>query len=257
MTAIGVAEMIPAMAERIAHQFDPLRIILYGSQARGDAKPWSDVDLLVILPEVANEWEKRIEIGCELRDFPVTTDIVVATPEEIRRRGDLVGTVLRPALREGRVLYEREGDEHEWGCTPVSEDEVAKEVWLWLQFAEDDLSTAELLIGHPEVAPRQAGFLAQQAAEKALKAIFIFLQVQYPFTHDLEKLRDLLPTGWRVKEAHPDLKALSAWAVEPRYPNRFLVTRDEARGVVRQARAVQRSVLRDLRAHGFATEAQL
>jgi hypothetical protein len=38
----------------------------------------------------------------------VPTDVVVATPEEIARRGDLVGTVLRPALREGKVLYERE-----------------------------------------------------------------------------------------------------------------------------------------------------
>lgn len=254
---VTTAELIPAMTERIVRRFDPLRIILFGSQARGDAKPWSDVDLLVVLPEVANERETRLEIGKALRDFRVETDITVTTPAEIRRRGDLVGTVLRPALREGSVLYEQAGDQHEWRCVSVNEDEVSKEVWLWLQFAEEDLTTAELLLGHPETAPRQAGFLAQQAAEKALKAIFIFLQVQYPFTHNLDELRERLPAGWRVKEEHPDLKGLSAWAVEPRYPSRFLVTRDEARGVVQQARAVQASVLRGLRAHGFATDAQL
>ena len=42
-----------------------------------------------------------------LADLPVCKDIVVTTPEEITRRGDLIGTVLRPALREGKVLYER------------------------------------------------------------------------------------------------------------------------------------------------------
>ena len=42
-----------------------------------------------------------------LADLPVCKDIVVTTPEEIIRRGDLIGTVLRPALREGKVLYER------------------------------------------------------------------------------------------------------------------------------------------------------
>ncbi len=43
--------LIAAMTERIVQQFDPLRIILFGSQARGDAGPWSDVDLLIVLPE--------------------------------------------------------------------------------------------------------------------------------------------------------------------------------------------------------------
>jgi hypothetical protein len=42
-----------------------------------------------------------------LADLPLPKDIIVATPEEIARRGDLVGTVLRPALREGKVLYQR------------------------------------------------------------------------------------------------------------------------------------------------------
>ncbi len=102
-----IENVIAAMSERIVQQFDPLRIILFGLQARGDAGPWSDVDLLVVLPEVANKREAAVEVRRALVDFTVSKDIIVTTPEEIERRGDLVGSVLRPALREGKVVYAR------------------------------------------------------------------------------------------------------------------------------------------------------
>jgi uncharacterized protein len=101
------ADLIQTMTDRIVRDFDPLRIILFGSHARGGARPDSDVDLLVVLSQVANKRLVAVEIRRALADLPVCKDIVVTTPEEITRRGDLIGTVLRPALREGKVLYER------------------------------------------------------------------------------------------------------------------------------------------------------
>ncbi len=101
------ADTIAAMGERIARQFHPLRVILFGSHARGEAGPHSDIDLLVVLPQTDDKRTAAIEIRRALADFPMGKDIIVTTPDEIARRGNLVGDVLRPALREGKVIYER------------------------------------------------------------------------------------------------------------------------------------------------------
>jgi len=94
------------MTERIVRRFHPVRVILFGSHARGDARPDSDVDLLVVLPRVENKRESAIAIRSELSDIPVAKDIIVTTPSELKRFGDMIGLIYRPALREGRVLYE-------------------------------------------------------------------------------------------------------------------------------------------------------
>ena len=101
------ANHIAAMTERIVRDFAPLRVILFGSHARVEATGDSDVDLLVVMPAVEDKRETAIRIRRALAGFPLSKDIIVTTPDEIARRGHLVGTVLRPALSEGTVLYER------------------------------------------------------------------------------------------------------------------------------------------------------
>jgi predicted nucleotidyltransferase len=82
-------------------------LILFGSRARGKARPDSDVDLLVVLDNGTDKRAAAIAIRRTLRDLPVGKDVIVTTPEELARRGNIVGSVLRPALREGRMLFER------------------------------------------------------------------------------------------------------------------------------------------------------
>jgi predicted nucleotidyltransferase len=106
--APAVEDTIRGMVDRIVRRFAPVRVVLFGSHARGEAGPDSDVDLLVVLPKVDCKRQARVAIRRCLADAPVPKDIIVTTPDEIERRGDVVGTVLRPALREGVVLYERD-----------------------------------------------------------------------------------------------------------------------------------------------------
>ena len=100
-------EWLPEIVERIVERFDPLRVILFGSLARDELGYNSDIDLLVVLERVEDKHRATVELLRALKDLPVPKDVVVTTPEEIDRRGDLVGTFLRPALREGKLLYER------------------------------------------------------------------------------------------------------------------------------------------------------
>lgn len=103
---MATAEQIQEMTERLVRRFQPLRIILFGSHARGTNRPDSDVDLLMVLPSCCDKRQAMGDALDALNGLPVATDVVVTTPDEIANRGDLVGTVLRPALREGKVLYD-------------------------------------------------------------------------------------------------------------------------------------------------------
>ncbi len=100
-------ELIREMAERIVRQFDPDKVILFGSHARGDAGPDSDVDLLIVMPLSGSRRKKAIEIGVALHDIRLPKDVIVTTPEEFEWRKDTIGTIEHPAWQEGRVLYAR------------------------------------------------------------------------------------------------------------------------------------------------------
>jgi len=99
--------IIDEMVLRIVERFDPERIILFGSAGRGEAGPDSDVDLLVVMPIQGSSREKAVEIGVAVNDIPVPKDIFVTTPEDFEWRKDIVGTIERPAAREGRLVYAR------------------------------------------------------------------------------------------------------------------------------------------------------
>jgi predicted nucleotidyltransferase len=91
---------------RLVEDFDPLRIVVFGSFARGEARPGSDLDFLVVLPTVENKREAALAMRRTLADCAAGSDVIVTTPDEIERRGWIIGTVLREALQEGHTVYE-------------------------------------------------------------------------------------------------------------------------------------------------------
>jgi len=96
---------IQALADRIVKQFNPERIILFGSYAAGTAGPDSDVDLLVVLPFEGKTWRMASKIRGRTRPaFPM--DLLVRTPKQLHQRLAMHDVFIRDITKRGKTLYE-------------------------------------------------------------------------------------------------------------------------------------------------------
>jgi predicted nucleotidyltransferase len=105
-TAVQHQDVLDEIIGRVFKVVRPRRIVLFGSAVRGKMGPDSDLDVLVIVRGPAHRRFLAQEIYRNLHGIPLPVDVVVATEQDIERHGDSVGTILRPALREGEVIYE-------------------------------------------------------------------------------------------------------------------------------------------------------
>jgi uncharacterized protein len=103
----SVQDQIDRMVERTVEKCHPDMIILFGSHARGESGPDSDLDLLMVMQVEGSIDQKRLEIRRALRDRFIPVDIIVTTPQDFAWRKDVVGTIEWQATREGKVLYTR------------------------------------------------------------------------------------------------------------------------------------------------------
>ncbi len=90
---------------RVVETAQPEKIILFGSAARGDMGPNSDVDLLII-KEGADALDLMARIYRKLHGVGAAVDAIVVSPEDVERFKDSHALIIKPALREGRVVYE-------------------------------------------------------------------------------------------------------------------------------------------------------
>ena len=107
MPNVSAEQTIRDMVRQIAIRFRPEQVILVGSYAKGTAGPDSDVDLLVIMRPEGSKRQQATKIDIALKDAPLPKDVIVVTPEDVERQRNIIGTVIYPALREGKVMYER------------------------------------------------------------------------------------------------------------------------------------------------------
>ena len=98
-------EQLRELVARIVMAVHPLRVVLFGSAARGEAGPESDVDVLVVMPDGAHRLNTAQAVYRNLAGVKVAVDVVVATEGDMSDYKDSPGLIYREALRDGRVLY--------------------------------------------------------------------------------------------------------------------------------------------------------
>jgi predicted nucleotidyltransferase len=87
----------------------PEKVILFGSRARGDARPGSDFDVLVIKPSDEPRYRRSVPLYVALADLPVEVEVMVYTPEEVEEWSGVPLAFVTTAVREGTTVYERRG----------------------------------------------------------------------------------------------------------------------------------------------------
>ena len=137
----------------------------------------------------------------------------------------------------------------------MSEPEAAPEARRWLRSAREDLRIVRMALAEDPPVVGPACFHSQQAAEKALKAALVLEGIEFPYVHDLRRLRNLLPDGWPGDPADIALQRLTQWGAESRYPSDWpdLAAADAA-GAAADAQAAYDAITSEFERRGVAAE---
>ena len=102
---MSTSEQISEICEAIAREFHPEKIIVFGSHAYGTAGPFSDLDLLIVMPYEGTPLQQAARIITRVNP-KIGVDVIVRTPEQIRERLALQDAFMREIIERGRVAYE-------------------------------------------------------------------------------------------------------------------------------------------------------
>ncbi len=186
--------------------YDPERVIVFGSVARGQADAFSDLDIVVIKETDERFVRRLLTAGDYLPLDCGSIDVLVYTPGEFERMHQTGNPFIAEVVADGVTVYERsrsvteEPVEYRAGTEPVVKGR------RWLRQAEYDLAAVRDLVKGLHFA--MACFGAQQAAEKALKAFLYWSGEQRVIGHSIKELCD------RCAGRHPAFTALCAEAIQ-------------------------------------------
>jgi predicted nucleotidyltransferase len=102
-------DLTEVIVARIVETIQPDKIILFGSRARGDARPDSDYDILVIKESHEPRHRRSVPLYVALAGLPAEVEVMVYTPEEVEEWSQVPQAFITTAVREGKALYERNG----------------------------------------------------------------------------------------------------------------------------------------------------
>jgi HEPN domain-containing protein len=211
------ARVPPELLDPVVAYFNPRRVILFGSQARGEAGEDSDIDLLVVLDDDAPAEKVTLRAGAEARrGYRGSADVIPVREERFRRMCGIPGTLPRAAVLDGITVYEKAPAIM---AEPDPAD-VRNSVLGWLRIARSDMHVARLCLGTDEPQRGIAAYHCQQAAEKVLKGYLVLAGIDFGKTHDLDGLGASVCAVFAEEE--PLVRPARAWtnyAVAYRYPD--------------------------------------
>jgi HEPN domain-containing protein/predicted nucleotidyltransferase len=257
MTATRLAgdEVLEQITRTIVKHLRPRRIVLFGSRARGNARPDSDYDLMVEMEtDLADDAVREDAVYDLFPDDRLSVDVLVYTPEEVRRWKDDVGVVLYDVVREGQVLYCRpDAADGDWGTSVgmppaprVRERgrDAPESVASWIRRARSDLAAMEAAANWQPAPWDAVCFHAHQGVEKLLKACLVVRWVRPPRTHNLrELLAACRRAGVELQGLHGPCGRLQRLYLRSRYPREKEPTASDAKTAIAAATAVREVVL--------------
>jgi predicted nucleotidyltransferase len=104
---MDIESYLKNIVDKIINNFNPDKIILFGSYAYGHPNVDSDVDIMIVMDTDEKPHKRAVSVRKVLKGIGIPKDIIVKTPEEFERFKDIVGTIVYPAAHKGRIIYER------------------------------------------------------------------------------------------------------------------------------------------------------
>lgn len=248
--------LLSDLVKRIRATGSPLQIVFFGSRARGNYKPDSDIDILVIEDSDEELPKRKSAYHSALKGIYPEYTLLVESVSRVESWRKVPNYLFSAALSEGQILYEdKERLEHSrQQLLAVAEEEfqyktpadMAQEIFAK---AQSDIAVARLAL-NAEVPNDTVCFHAQQAAEKYLKGFLAFHGLKDKKTHNLNELiKDCHSITPMPELSNLDLEKFSNYAITARYDGGFWPSDDVAEEALELALKIKHVVLENMPSH--------